>query len=117
MSVLGDPGAVAQNPGPPGTTTYVFRQGLDAYAGTVDTHIRQSDPATPLGAAETLIWDTNDPPPTGADTLALLKEFAQAGGVYDDSAAGEKDKFAVGGCVSALAVAFAHVGDLEKFGA
>ena len=75
LSVRGgsDTAAVRNPEGPPGTTTYVFQEGLNGYAGTVDTHIRQSDPATPLGAAETLIWNTDDPPPTGADTVALLR--------------------------------------------
>ncbi len=74
LSVAGGFDAAARNPqGTTGTTIHVFRQGLNGYTGTIDTHIRQSDPATSFGAAETLIWDTNDPPPTGADTFALLR--------------------------------------------
>ncbi len=59
--------------GPPDTTTFVFRDGLDGYAGTADTYIRQSDPAASFGLLETFIWDTDDPPGTGANTFALLR--------------------------------------------
>ena len=59
--------------GPPATTTLVFQDGLGGYAGTVDTHIRQSDPAASFGLQETFVWDTDDPPGTLADTFALLR--------------------------------------------
>ena len=59
--------------GPPGKVTYVFQDGLNGYAKTVDTHIRQSDPATPVGDFDLLVWDTDDPPPTGNNTYALLR--------------------------------------------
>ena len=59
--------------GHPATTTFVFRNGLGGYSGTVDTHIRQSFPAVSFGLLETVAWNTDDPPGTMADTFALLR--------------------------------------------
>jgi hypothetical protein len=44
----------------PSTTTVTFRNGLNSYAGTVDTHILQGEPAASHGALTDVGWDTEE---------------------------------------------------------
>lgn len=37
-----------------------FRDGVNSYAGTVDTYLRNTQPSTPQGASATLEWDTDE---------------------------------------------------------
>src|SRR5690606_11977729 len=39
----------------------VFQEGLEGYAGTVDTYIMESEPATSFGSELWIEWDAQDP--------------------------------------------------------
>ena len=45
----------------PGPATVSFQQGVNGYAGTVDTYIMGAEPAVDHGALESVEWDTCDP--------------------------------------------------------
>ena len=49
-----------------GLATISFQEGVNGYAGTVDTHIMESEPAVDHGALASVEWDTCDPEPPGA---------------------------------------------------
>ncbi|MFM9956446.1 MAG: DNRLRE domain-containing protein [Phycisphaerales bacterium] len=50
-----------------------FRQGLNGYAGTIDTELRQADPATAQDTNALMTIDADDPNASGNDTQGLLK--------------------------------------------
>ena len=56
----------------PGWQTQTFQQGIDAYAGAVDTYIAESAATTTHGALDTLMWDASTPTGSGLRTVALL---------------------------------------------
>ncbi|MBI4578672.1 MAG: metallophosphoesterase family protein, partial [Planctomycetes bacterium] len=53
--------------------TLVFQDGTGGYSGTVDTFLMQSDPGTSKGTLITAEWDSDDPPGTGQDNVALIR--------------------------------------------
>ncbi|MGB9625196.1 MAG: DNRLRE domain-containing protein, partial [Phycisphaerae bacterium] len=53
--------------------TVSFQDGVNGYAGTVDTMIRQAAPATAYGADTSVGWDTDDPPGTGLYNYVLIR--------------------------------------------
>jgi hypothetical protein len=55
------------------TTTKTFQQGVDGYAGTVDTYLHQNTPGTAFGSSTTLRVDNDDPSATGLDIQGLLR--------------------------------------------
>jgi hypothetical protein len=50
-----------------------FREGLDGYAGTLDTTLRQAAPSTPAGDDPLLLIDGDEPNGTGNDAQALIR--------------------------------------------
>jgi hypothetical protein len=72
------------SPGSPATSTPVgpvtglatiavtFQEGVDGYAGTMDTHIRQAAASNAHGALESLEWDAMEGT-TGSEKYALLR--------------------------------------------
>jgi len=50
-----------------------FQEGLDSYAGTVDTYISQNSPTTSYATAEEFGWDNNDPYYSQSDNFGLLR--------------------------------------------
>ncbi|MFD0462869.1 Ig-like domain-containing protein [Microvirga aerilata] len=56
-----------------------FQQGVNGYAGTQDTTLRQSSPNTNLGSAGTLYADSDTPTGTGQDDQVLLQFSALFG--------------------------------------
>ena len=63
---------VGGTPGPT-PTTVTFQNGLNGYAGTVDTLIMQSEATTGHGALDTIDWDTDDPSGSGQYNYALIR--------------------------------------------
>jgi len=58
---------------PPGTERVTFRQGTDGYGGTVDTGLREADPETSYGDAETATIDDDEPQDSGNASQLLLR--------------------------------------------
>ncbi|HEX2135927.1 MAG TPA: phytase [Microvirga sp.] len=58
--------------GTPKSYQVSFQQGVNGYAGTLDTMVRQASPGTSYGGAATLNPDGDDPSGTGQDNQALL---------------------------------------------
>ena len=54
------------------TPTLSFQDGVDGYAGTVDTYLQQQAPSTAHGTLDWFEWDS-DEGGTGLETLALLR--------------------------------------------
>ena len=54
----------------PSTITVTFRNGLNSYAGTVDTHIMQGEPAASHGTLTDVGWDLED-----VDGNAVTQKF------------------------------------------
>ncbi|MDY6990237.1 MAG: DNRLRE domain-containing protein, partial [Thermodesulfobacteriota bacterium] len=57
----------------PGPAIVTFQEGADGYAGTVDTHIMEDEPAAAHGNLESVEWDTDDPSGTGQYKYAVLR--------------------------------------------
>ncbi len=55
-----------------GTLHATFQDGVDGYAGTADTTLRQASPSTVFGAQATFNWDTSDGNPAGMN-VGLLR--------------------------------------------
>jgi DNA-binding beta-propeller fold protein YncE len=53
--------------------TVSFRQGVGGYAGTIDTMLREHDPATSQAAAVSLKVDADNPSASGRDVQVLLR--------------------------------------------
>ena len=53
--------------------TASFRQGVDGYAGTVDTYLAESDPANGHGTEAAILWDTDEPPDSGQSNFLLIR--------------------------------------------
>jgi len=53
--------------------TVSFQEGVNGYAGTVDTMIRQAAPATAYAADTSVGWDTDDPSGTGLYNYVLIR--------------------------------------------
>ncbi|HOW18399.1 MAG TPA: DNRLRE domain-containing protein, partial [Phycisphaerae bacterium] len=53
--------------------TVSFQDGVNGYAGTVDTMIRQAAPATAYAADTSVGWDTDDPSGTGLYNYVLIR--------------------------------------------
>lgn len=59
------------NPGAYALTAKIFQQGVSGYAGTIDTHLRQTTPTTSGATATPLFVDNDDV--AGSDAQALIK--------------------------------------------
>ncbi len=58
---------------PEGLATISFQEGVNGYAGTVDTHIMESEPTASHGTIDTVGWDTDDPSGFGQYNFALIR--------------------------------------------
>lgn len=53
--------------------TVSFQEGVGGYTGTVDAYLNQNAPGTAHGTLDRAEWDSDDPPGTGLDTIALIR--------------------------------------------
>jgi hypothetical protein len=53
--------------------TAVFKNGVDGYAGMIDTRIVQNSPSSNFGTSSNLVLDGDDPSSTGRDVATLMR--------------------------------------------
>lgn len=68
--------------------TLVFRENAAGYTGTQDTFLQQSAPGAGHGNLDRTEWDSDDPPGTGQDNVALLRFDSIFGGGANQIPAG-----------------------------
>lgn len=50
-----------------------FQEGMNGYAGTVDTFVMEHEPTSSHGAVQSLEWDTDDPYGSGELKFVLIR--------------------------------------------
>ncbi len=58
---------------PAAADTLVFRENAAGYTGTQDSFLQQSAPASGHGSLDRAEWDSDDPPGSGQDNVALVR--------------------------------------------